>query len=647
MFQDEARIAANLLHPNVAQIYDIGVCGEHYYIAMEYVRGEDLRRIYNQEVTHGRSMPRQVAALIVMGAAAGLHYAHHQTALDGTPLQIVHRDVSPQNILVTYDGHVKLIDFGVAKAAGKLNQTRAGVLKGKYSYMSPEQASGDPVDARTDIFALGTTLYEITTGTRLFKRDNELETLHAVIACNVPAPSEVVPGYDAQLEDIVLKALAYDAGQRYQTAAELERDLESFLRGQKQPTHASSLAAYMQELFAKKLAENSGATAEPAAATPPEGRRPTPPTVPNLPADDEPTVATPIVPPLPAPPRAGAGDDEVTTVDLHAAPPTPRTTPPPAPERTNTHTPTEWHVDETVELTGSGRALDGDPAATFLPAQEAARAQRDAARAWRDAEPGQVGEVHAQQERKRPAADDPPSANGRRRRPGSWSAWLGVAGMVLGVAGLGVAWRRRVAQRAAVATVAAADANAFTQAVRTGEQAAGGAGAAIEPVRGDPGAAPSAAGPVGVLSTPAPAVSHPIPAGQAGLDVAAPLPLAVFLGGRYLGDTPLLDVAVAPGNLHVKLESRQEGLVLWRRLRLPRGESRRLQIESERGRLLVEAQPWAWVQRGLYPAAETPRDEQVWAGDYVLIVECPDGRRRQQTVQVHGQQTTRVQLDCR
>lgn len=255
MFQDEARIAANLIHPNIAQIYDIGEISGSYYIAMEYVRGEDLRRIYNQEVARGRAMPPEPAAQIVMGAASGLDYAHRQTSIDGKPLGLVHRDISPQNILVTYDGHVKLVDFGVAKAAGKMTETRSGVLKGKYSYMSPEQASGDPIDGRTDIFALGITLYEVTTGVRLFKRENELETLHAVIECKVTPPSQIIPGYDSSLEEIVLKALAHDQDERYPSAGEMERDLERFLVRRSHPTGSSALASYMQDLFAEKLAD--------------------------------------------------------------------------------------------------------------------------------------------------------------------------------------------------------------------------------------------------------------------------------------------------------------------------------------------------------------------------------------------------------
>lgn len=257
MFLDEARIAAQFTHPNIVQIYEINEADGAYYIAMEYVRGEDVRRIYNQEVKHRKPIPLAIAAQIIMGAAAGLDYAHRQTDMQGRPLGIVHRDVSPQNILVSYDGHVKLLDFGVAKAAGKMGHTRSGVLKGKYSYMSPEQASGEAIDGRSDIFALGTTLYEITTGVRLFKRENELETLHAVIACQVKLPSNVIPGYDPALENIVMRALHHDPNQRFQTAGEMERALDGYLRQKNIAPHAAILADYMHELFADKLADEA------------------------------------------------------------------------------------------------------------------------------------------------------------------------------------------------------------------------------------------------------------------------------------------------------------------------------------------------------------------------------------------------------
>ena len=164
MFHDEARIVANFNHPNIAQIIEIGIDQGRAFIAMEYVDGEDLRNLYNLQAKLGEPIPQVHAAHIAQSVAAGLHYAHIRTDLDGEPLGVVHRDISPQNILISHDGYVKVIDFGVAKAANKMNETRVGVLKGKYAYMSPEQAMGDPIDGRTDVFALAITLYEITTG---------------------------------------------------------------------------------------------------------------------------------------------------------------------------------------------------------------------------------------------------------------------------------------------------------------------------------------------------------------------------------------------------------------------------------------------------------------------------------------------------
>lgn len=255
MFLDEARNAAQLTHPNIVQIYDVDQVSGSYYIAMEYIHGEDVRRVYNQEVQRGSRIPFHIAAHLIAEAAHGLDHAHRKVDMSGQPLGLVHRDISPQNMLVTYDGHVKVVDFGVAKAVTNEARTRSGVLKGKYSYMSPEQAQGQKIDQRTDIFALGVVLYEVTVGERLFKRANELETLHAVIACEVPAPSKNDPSYPPQLEKIVLKALAKNPAKRYQTASELGRDLEEFTRAYGRPLSATDIASYMQELFADKLAE--------------------------------------------------------------------------------------------------------------------------------------------------------------------------------------------------------------------------------------------------------------------------------------------------------------------------------------------------------------------------------------------------------
>ena len=170
MFLDEARIAARLNHPNVVQIFDLGAQDDSFFIAMEFIHGEDVRRVWKHADKVGKPIPLPLICRIIIEACAGLDYAHKKLDASGRPLNIVHRDISPQNILVAFEGGVKIVDFGIAKAADQATVTKSGVLKGKYSYMSPEQAAGQPIDCRTDIFALGVVLYELLTGTRLFKR---------------------------------------------------------------------------------------------------------------------------------------------------------------------------------------------------------------------------------------------------------------------------------------------------------------------------------------------------------------------------------------------------------------------------------------------------------------------------------------------
>ncbi len=268
MFLDEARIAARLRHPHVVEIFDIGQIQGSYFIAMEYVHGEDIRRIYNQAFKLQRSLPLSHSIRVVAEAALGLGYAHKLTdELTKRPLGVVHRDVSPQNIIITYEGRAKVVDFGIARAANKVNQTRAGVLKGKYSYMSPEQAIGDDVDHRTDVFALGIILYETTTGTRLFKRHNELATLQAVIKCEFTPPSKALRGYPAALQAIVERALAKDRRDRYQDAEDLSKELFVFLEKSGLYVEPAVVADFMADLFEARLTEEktTGAPVFPAA----------------------------------------------------------------------------------------------------------------------------------------------------------------------------------------------------------------------------------------------------------------------------------------------------------------------------------------------------------------------------------------------
>ncbi len=252
MFLDEARIAARLHHPNVIEILDLGAEGDSYFIAMEYIHGEDLRRISKRGIEQGRRMPPPLVCRVIAQACRGLDYAHRRTDQAGKPLRIVHRDVSPQNILVGFDGHVKVVDFGIAKAVDKATVTASGVIKGKHAYMSPEQALGREIDHRTDVFALGIVLYETLTATRLFRRATDLQTLKAVSECKVDAPSRVFPGVPTQLDQILMKALTKDLNARYQRASELADALEQWL-GDRPDGSVEAVGAYVSELFAERL----------------------------------------------------------------------------------------------------------------------------------------------------------------------------------------------------------------------------------------------------------------------------------------------------------------------------------------------------------------------------------------------------------
>ena len=257
MLLHEAQIAAKLGHPNIVQVFDAGEIDGRYFIAMEHVHGEDLRSIVRQmKKKDVLEFSIEHAIAIVLGACAGLSHAHEKRGLDGAPLGIVHRDVSPQNIVVTFDGDVKVVDFGIARSEARRSEenTQSGKLKGKVPYMSPEQARGEPLDPRSDLFSLGTILFELTTGKRLFKGQSEFETLKLICDREYPRPSEVKPGYPADLEPIVMKALAKDVEQRYASGRELQADLEAFVRAHRLAVSRLSLEKFMRELFSEQLA---------------------------------------------------------------------------------------------------------------------------------------------------------------------------------------------------------------------------------------------------------------------------------------------------------------------------------------------------------------------------------------------------------
>ena len=257
MFLDEARIAARLNHPNVVQIFDLGQQDDTFYIAMEYIHGEDVRKVWKQAERQGTAIPIPLICRIIIESCSGLDYAHKKADPGGRPLNIVHRDISPQNILVSFEGGVKVVDFGIAKAADQATVTKSGVLKGKYSYMSPEQAQGRPVDARTDVFALGVVLYELLTATRLFKRANDIQTLNAVTECQIEPPSNVDSRLPKDLDPIVMRALAKNREDRYTDAREMQQALEDWVLKNKLPSGSVHLAAFMQDIYAERLAREA------------------------------------------------------------------------------------------------------------------------------------------------------------------------------------------------------------------------------------------------------------------------------------------------------------------------------------------------------------------------------------------------------
>jgi len=249
MFIDEAKLAAQLTHPNIVQIFDLGKAGSSYYIAMEYVNGRDLRTMLRKVREYGAPFPEQVAAFVVMKIAAALDYAHRKRGFDDRELKLVHRDISPQNVILSTEGAVKLVDFGIAKAASKASHTVAGALKGKLLYMSPEQATGQPLDNRSDLYSLGLVLFELLTGERCFQADSELGVLEKVRLGRISDLATLNPNVSREMSAIVSRALQKGVDHRYPSARFMERDLREYLQRQGTPITEHDVAEYMNALL--------------------------------------------------------------------------------------------------------------------------------------------------------------------------------------------------------------------------------------------------------------------------------------------------------------------------------------------------------------------------------------------------------------
>jgi serine/threonine protein kinase len=248
MFIDEAKMVAGLTHPNIVQIFDLGRIERSYYIAMEYVHGRDLRTILRRARERGVPVPLELSAFVVSRVCAALEYAHRKRDERGQPMLLVHRDVSPQNILLSFEGDVKLTDFGIAKAASKATITDKGALRGKLLYMSPEQAWGKPMDRRSDIFSVGIVFYEMLTGQKPFLGTSEMSILETVRECRVAPPTTLNPRIPEKMERIAMKALERDPEVRYQDAGEMHRDLERVLHEGRPPT-PRDVTLLLEQLF--------------------------------------------------------------------------------------------------------------------------------------------------------------------------------------------------------------------------------------------------------------------------------------------------------------------------------------------------------------------------------------------------------------
>ena len=325
MFIEDARIAVQLDHQNIVQIFELGKHEENYYIAMEYLPGRDLRALLDRAKKRKEQLAIDQALFIASEMAHGLDYAHRAKDQQGHDLHIVHRDVSPQNILISYDGQIKLIDFGIAKAATRNQRTQAGILKGKFGYMSPEQVRGLPIDRRSDIFALGVILYEMLTGERLFVGESDFSILERVRNAEVPSPRRYNTQIPPELEQIVLRALTREPEHRYQWASDLAGDLLNFLGHESRGMGMEPLATFMRQTFGEDLLRERERMLRFSGI--------------DRPAEVPPTALRPFIGSRPALPRSdldetGEGDFETfETNPLGSAPSEP--SPPPAPASEN------------------------------------------------------------------------------------------------------------------------------------------------------------------------------------------------------------------------------------------------------------------------------------------------------------------------
>lgn len=263
MFLDEARLVAALDHSNIVQTFELGEHQGRYYMVMEFLAGLSLAMVMRRSAERipGGQIPVNIILNVASQAAAGLHYAHERTS-GGKLLNIVHRDISPQNLVISFEGVVKIVDFGIARAELRETKTKVGTIKGKFAYMSPEQCVAKNIDRRTDVFALGVVVHELLTGRRLFKRESPYDTYQAVLECSVPRPSSVNRSLDPALDDIILKALAKDKEQRFATTEAFGDAIQQYLHRHAQSSGPSEIAKFFEAYFDREIAEHRARMSE-------------------------------------------------------------------------------------------------------------------------------------------------------------------------------------------------------------------------------------------------------------------------------------------------------------------------------------------------------------------------------------------------
>ena len=355
MFLDEARVSSTFIHPNIAQLFEVGRDADTYFYAMEYVAGDNVRALIERSLRARMYMPLPVTLAIGTRVAAALHYAHERSSSSGEKLNAVHRDVTPSNIMLGFDGAVKLLDFGIARADSRAQMTQSGTVKGKFAYMSPEQCKGVGVDRRTDVFALGIVLYELSTQRRAFRAESDFETMERILRGDLVPPHRIHADYPRELEAILMRALALDPAERYQTAAELGQALAGFQLARGLPNDDAAVTAIMRQLFVGDAPPEP--EIEVVAAPPLLPPRPSPMSLASmLAATVEPAVAAPSPTPPTPPPTAPAPPRPLA---IPARPPTPppmMAVPPPARGRRPSTTPSRPVADVAPAPTASASA---------------------------------------------------------------------------------------------------------------------------------------------------------------------------------------------------------------------------------------------------------------------------------------------------